>query len=250
MHRIETRIETSINFETSRIQRVGDQIRKYITVIIARIPKINDSQRCSGKIFVEDNGDRRRYSGAMTGMSRFLPPHVRRETDGAITRISNASQKRVPEQTPIRLTRIALALLFFQFQHTPTSLRYGDQRVLGFLASGRLPSSSFVFHLWRRFIRRACHARTCMRAAACCYTLRQCYTGFPMNLCNDRVLNIVAFNLQCCFSLIRRCRMSLRKWSHIQMNIRGPTTVRLARTGWFVINVPVCHDVKKVHLGK
>jgi len=88
---------------------------EYITVIISRIPKINGPQRCSRKIFVEDNGDRHRYSGAMTGMSRFFPPHVRRETDGAITRISNASQKRVPEQTPIRLTRIALALLFFQF---------------------------------------------------------------------------------------------------------------------------------------
>lgn len=48
----------------------------------------------------------------MTGMSRFLPPHVRRETDGAITRISNASQRRVPEQTPIRLTRIATGAPF------------------------------------------------------------------------------------------------------------------------------------------
>lgn len=150
---------------------------EYITVIIARIPKINDPQRCSGKIFVEDNGDRHRYSGAMTGMSRFLPPHVRRETDGTITRISNASQKRVPEQTPIRLTRIALVLLFFQFQHTPTSLRHGDQRELGFLASGRLPSSSFVFHHGDvSFDVPVVRARVCV--VACCYTLRQCYR-FP-----------------------------------------------------------------------
>jgi len=160
---------------------------EYITVIISRIPKINGPQRCSRKIFVEDNGDRYRYSGAMTGMSRFLSPHVRRETDEAITRISNASQKRVPEQTPIRLTRIALALLY---AHLVEAWR--PAWALGFLASDRLPSSSFVL-LWRRFIRRA--YRAAVYAWPLAAILYVNVTGLSMNSCNDRVLDIVAFNL-------------------------------------------------------
>lgn len=96
---------------------------EYITVIIARIPKINDPRGVLGG----------KYSWRITETDVVIlapwqkchdVPPAARATRGiytggrcAITRISNASQKRVPEQTPIRLTanRSGGAPLFFQF---------------------------------------------------------------------------------------------------------------------------------------
>lgn len=177
MHRNIRQLWDTPVFGESGIKYVGSASTGYITVIIARIPKINDSQRCSEKIFVEDNGDRRRYSGAMTGMSRFLPPHVHTSGDGRERlrefrmRARNASQNRL--QSDWR--RIAPTLLFFSilaYAHLVEAWRPARAWF-----SRVWPSAKLFLRVspWRRFIR--CVPVVCVRVcvAARCYTLCQCY---------------------------------------------------------------------------
>lgn len=183
----------------------------------------------------------------MTGMSRFLPPHVRRETDGAITRISNASQRRVPEQTPIRLTRIATGAPFLSilaYAHLVGATERPSARAR--LSAEHLAvcqALPFVFHHGDGFIRRARHVRARVYTWGCLYFASM----LPVRLWSRAARPRIRY---CCIQ--SGVLAPFLSPIHPRRNIRSPpeggkvvaavfrTNIRtagLARTGWPVINV-------------
>jgi len=189
---------------------------EYITVIISRIPKINDPQRCSRKIFVEDNGDRHRYSGAMTGMSRFLPPHVRRETERLREfrmQARNASQNRLQSDWRESLWRS----FSFNFSIRPPrrGTETGVSSVFSRLAVCQaLPS----FHYGDVSFDRAYRMRTCMRDCLLLYSTSMLPVCLWIRTMTAYWLLLHSIYRMLSFSLIYPhlyVPLKVVKWSHI-----------------------------------